>query len=247
MEDAGLEGGSVASYWKALCHMEICLSKTCTIPMIQEGFKISGIYPIDNEAILSGWSGWSLCNKVKTDELISLLPTLTEIVKIRGRVTDDEIESCMGHLIDFDEGTKKLDNCPMNHGRCVWTNNGKIIETYEAKKKADMEKNIEKDNRAMLKEWRLQQPERAASEDKRVKARNSAAVTASPSTLPTKKARQLRCGNSGCRASGLAVDRGQWIKCKTKKCALIFCANCRNIAEEHERICRKGIRADEVG
>ena len=72
LEHAGLESGSLESYWKALCHIEICLSKTCTIPMVQEGYKISGIYPLNNEAILLGWSGWSLCSKVKANELISL-------------------------------------------------------------------------------------------------------------------------------------------------------------------------------
>ena len=119
MESAGLDSGSLDTYWKALCHLETCLSKVCTIPMIEEGFRVSGIYPVDNHAILSGWCGWSLCSKVKAEEIISLLPTLTEIVKINGRVTDDEIEACMGHIIDFDPNTRKSNSCALNHGRCV--------------------------------------------------------------------------------------------------------------------------------
>ena len=49
--------------------------------------------------------------------MISLLPTLTEIAKIRGKVTDVEIEECMGHLIEFESNTRKSDSCAMNHGR----------------------------------------------------------------------------------------------------------------------------------
>ena len=38
LSNAGIDRGSVKSYWKALCHMETCLSKTCTIPMIKAGY-----------------------------------------------------------------------------------------------------------------------------------------------------------------------------------------------------------------
>ena len=65
--------------------------------MVREGFRISGIYSVDVSAILSGWSGWSLLEKEKAEESISLLPMLTEIAKIKGKVTDMEIEECMGH------------------------------------------------------------------------------------------------------------------------------------------------------
>ena len=51
---AGMDSSSIKSYSKGLSLLETCLSKTCTIPMIKEGFKISGIYPVDMPAILSG-------------------------------------------------------------------------------------------------------------------------------------------------------------------------------------------------
>ena len=121
LSNAGIDRGSVKSYWKALCHMETCLSKTCTIPMIKAGYIISEIYPVDNNEILARWSGWSFLSKEEGDEIIRLLPTLTDIVKVNGRVTDGEIEECMGHVINFDAATRKADDCAMNHGRCLWT------------------------------------------------------------------------------------------------------------------------------
>ena len=53
----------------------------------------------------------------------------------------------MGHIIDFDSDTRKSDNCAINHGRYIWTNNEKIIKAHKLKIIADMHKNIEKDNR----------------------------------------------------------------------------------------------------
>jgi hypothetical protein len=87
------------------------------------------IYPIENHKILSGWSGWKHCSKTNAEAIIALLPILKGIVRVRGRVTYGEIEEYMGHLLNFDQETRKADNCAMNHGRCLWTNNERIIET----------------------------------------------------------------------------------------------------------------------
>ena len=111
--------------------------------MVREGILVSEIYPVDVYAILSGWSGWSLIDKEKAEELISLLSTLTEIAKIRGKVTDVEIEECMGHLIEFESNTRKSDSCAMNHGRCLWTNNDTVIAAYRDKVAADVQKGVE--------------------------------------------------------------------------------------------------------
>ena len=119
LTDAGMDRGSQQTIFKALYHLELCLSKVCTIPMVREGFRLSGIYPSDVNAILSDWSGWSLLDKDKAEELLSLLPTLTDIAKAKGKVTDGEIEECMSHLISFESESRKADGCAMNHERCL--------------------------------------------------------------------------------------------------------------------------------
>ena len=70
LTNAGMDNGSQKTIFKALCHLELCLSKV-ELCLVKEGFRISGIYPVDVHAILSGWSGWSLFNKDKAEELWS--------------------------------------------------------------------------------------------------------------------------------------------------------------------------------
>ena len=238
LTNAGMDNGSQKTIFKALCHLELCLSKVCTIPMVKEGFRISGIYPVDVHAILSGWSGWSLFNKDKAEELVNLLPTLTNIARLNGKVTDSEIEECMGHLMQFEDDTRKQDGCAMNHGRCLWTNNETVVTTYKNKAAAEDQKAVEMDNRRMEKEWRIEMPERAASEDKRVAARAAPVVVETDSTaVPAKKARHYRCSNSLCSSSASAVVRRGWVKCQTKGCSQIFCTDCHEILLQHQNIC----------
>ena len=81
--------------------------------------------------------------------MIRLLPKLTAIVKVNGRITDSKFEECMGHLIPFDEGTRKADDCALNHGRCLWTSDEKVIEAYNEKQIVEAQKIIDIDNKAM--------------------------------------------------------------------------------------------------
>ena len=76
--------------------------------------------------------------------MIRLLPALADIVQINGRVTDGDIEERMGHVLQFDPESRKSDDCAMNYGRCLWTNNENIISIYKAKEAAEIQKT--KDN-----------------------------------------------------------------------------------------------------
>lgn len=213
--------------------------------MIKEGFRISGIWPICNAAILSGWSGWSLINKATAIAVMTLLPELTEIVKINGRVTDGEIEQCLGHLLHFDNSTRKADNCALNHGRCLWTNNERVITTYKEKLRVESLKNVEKDNKMMEKEWRISEPDRAASEDKRMKAR-SGAILDDGEPRAVKRQRVVKCGNSSCRARTNAAGRKEWERCQKKSCSLAFCSDCHDPYMNHKEICDQIVTTDVV-
>lgn len=73
----------------------------------------------------------------------------------------------MGHLLEFDEDSRKADNCALNHRRCLWTNNDKVVNTYNEK-----QKKIDKDNRAIEREKRLFSPDRAVPVDNHVRPRS---------------------------------------------------------------------------
>lgn len=114
LQNSGLESASFHTYWKALCMFEDAVSKVCTTRIVKEGFIKSGVYPYNANTILSGWSGYhSLPTNIAT-KILEIIPDLTEIAKRRGRVTDDEIESAMGHLIDFNKDSHKPQSFTMH-------------------------------------------------------------------------------------------------------------------------------------
>ena len=210
--------------------------------MVKEGFRISGIYPIDNDAILSGWSGWSLCSKETADEVIELLPNLTAIVQVNGRVTDNAIEKCMGHLLQFDENTRKADNCALNHGRCLWTNNDTVINRYNEKLLVEAQKKADKVNKALEKEKRLFSPDRAVSEDNLMRPRsNDAPGVGEAAEIVVKRVRLYRCSNSCCTTTADTAGRREWKRCNKKGCGLVFCISCETAWSQHEEICDKGL------
>ena len=233
---AGLESASMHTYWKALCHMELCFSKTCTISMVKEGYRISGIFPVDNNIIMSGWSGWTTCSKEQADDVLERLPILTEIAKMNGRITDIEIEECMEGILEFDPSTRKSDDIPLNHSRCLWANNSRVIESHRQKSLDIVMKGVEKDNILMEKEFRIQYPDEAAAED----ARNSAAVEVE--TASAKQGRSYKCSSSACNIVGTKVDRKNWTGCRVKSCTLLFCWNCADASQQHQSKCNRATR-----
>lgn len=62
LQSSGLDPASSRTYWKALCLPPDCLVKSCAPDVVIDGYKKSGIWPVDNNAIMSGWSGWSKLN-----------------------------------------------------------------------------------------------------------------------------------------------------------------------------------------
>ena len=52
--DSGLDPASFGTYWKALSTLPDCLARSCVPEVVIDGFKKSGILPVDNNAIMSG-------------------------------------------------------------------------------------------------------------------------------------------------------------------------------------------------
>jgi hypothetical protein len=247
LRDHGLDAGSFATYWKALCSLERMLSKTCTIPMVCKGFELSGIYPVNQNIILSKWCGWSRCTEADGLAVIGRLPLLGTMVQLRGRVTDDEIEGCMAGLLTFNSSTRKKDTCAINHGRCLWTNNKVVVDAYKAKRERDDEIYTDKQNIEMIKQWRLEDPEAAARDDALVLARaQSSAVpssaqdpVAAPLTASTTAKRPRKCSNPYCNKTGTKLETKDWTGCSTRNCTLLFCESCSDNSLQHQSICEK--------
>lgn len=246
LSENGMEPSSVKTYIKALSYLETCLSKTCTIPMVREGFVISGVYPVVKETILSQWCGWSLCTKQQAEDVLSALPTLTTIAKDKGRITDQEIEDCMGDILDFDPALRKLDSCPLNHARCVWTNNDAVIAEFQLKREDDTRKVMARDEVKKKKQWKKDFPAEAAAEIKRVKL--AAASELSPSVLAARQEKTVKCSNSSCNKRGTKLERNKeakkWTGCRKKGCTLLFCETCIEVSKQHQSICEKCILSE---
>ena len=230
MKAAGLEQASVHTYWKTLCHIELCLSKACTMPMVQKGYRLSGIYPINSNTIMTGWSGWSKCSNEQASKVLAKIPELTKIAKINGRVTDQEIESCMAEFLTFDPLSRKTDDCQLNHSRCLWSNNSKAIERYQRKAYEDVMRGVSRDNALMEREYRMESPNEANAED-------ASEIDIPSRPVPVKLPKMYKCSNTACNQVGSAVDRKKWTGCRIKSCTLLFCVSCAVASEQHRGIC----------
>ena len=78
---SGLDPTSFRTYWKALCLLPDYLVKSCAPVVVIDGYKKSDIWPIDNNAIMSGWSGWSKLNSTVGIEVLRKISELTLLAK----------------------------------------------------------------------------------------------------------------------------------------------------------------------
>ena len=129
---SSLDPASFRTYWKALCLLPDCLVKSCAPDVVIDGYRKSGIWPIDNNAIMSGWSGWSKLKSTVAIEVLGKIPELTLLAK-KGRLFDSEIEREIGHLLEFDDSSRISDDCAINHGRCLWINNPEFMTAQSIK------------------------------------------------------------------------------------------------------------------
>lgn len=141
----------------------------------------------------------------------------------------------MVDLLTFDAMSRKKDDCPLNHSRCFWSNNGKIIETYQKKQHDDLMKCVEKDNKIKEKEFnRLAAIENARGREGDVDVEGNNA----PPIL-IKQPKRYKCSNSSCVNTGAADDRSRWTGCRIRTCTLLFCLDCATASTQHKDICNK--------
>ena len=248
LRNSGLDNSSFLTYWKALSQLPDCLSKCCSLSTVVDGFKKSGIWPIDHAVIMSGWAGWSNIPEDKAKVVLSKIPALAELAK-KGRLFDSEIEAPFEGIFEFQNDSRKLDNCALNHGRCIWTNNKVVMEAYDAKQRENDLEQIKKDNAYMERQYRMENPEAAAQDDAMVAKRNAPLVddaavardNALLGPLVVLAPKETRCSNPTCSSSGTLLARKSWSGCRKKKCRLLFCTEdcCVAMSVSHQSSCTK--------
>lgn len=236
--ESGLEKGSFQTYWKALCSLPECLARSCYPSVVMEGYRKSGIWPLDHSIIMSGWSGWSSVTSVRAKQIIDIIPELAILAR-KGRLFDSEIELPLRQLIDFDPSHRKADDCAINHGRCIWTNNEEVVLQYRERCSQDELEQIRKDNALMEREWRIENPLAAADEDAKYARRNLPQLPEVEVAMLAEK--MTGCSNPGCTLTGTKDDRRSWFGCRKKRCRLLFCPedNCVIMFKSHKTICTK--------
>ena len=127
LADIGASGARLHTHQKFLRHLEWIVDKAWNKRGITEGWRISGLWPVCPEKILSGWGGWSSISTEQAQQIVALCTdpdgdAFHEIVK--DKFLDDlKAQEIFGHLIedkDFIDFMmdKERTVTPSNH-RCL--------------------------------------------------------------------------------------------------------------------------------
>jgi hypothetical protein len=123
----GAVGARLHTHQKFLRHFEWLVDKAWTKHGITEGWRISGMWPMCPEKILSGWSGWKEIPTENAEKIIALCIDVNgdafhEVC--RDKFLDDlKAEAIFGHLIEDEEFKDYMSDklptaAPSNH-RCL--------------------------------------------------------------------------------------------------------------------------------
>ena len=239
--ECGLDKASFTTYWTAICQLPDCLAKSYQPSTVRDGFRKSGIWPVDISLIMSGWAGWSKVPLSTAKIVIERIPDLALLAR-KGRLYDAEIERPFADLLTFDPNQRKSDTCAINHGRCIWINNPIVMESYREKQLAHELEEIEKDNEYMHRQFRAEYPVEAAADDAMERERLLPAVVdgIAEAVIPLPR-KLISCGNASCPVTATALVRKSWSGCRKKRCRILFCNKvaCAAISVQHQAICMK--------
>ena len=123
----GTNGARLHTHQKFLRHFEWMVDKAWTKHGITEGWRISGMWPVCAQNILSGWGGWEHIPTENAQKIVSLCTDVDgdafhEIVK--DKFLDDlKAQAIFGHLIEDEDYkqymTDKLPTATPSNHRCL--------------------------------------------------------------------------------------------------------------------------------
>ena len=97
---------------------------------------ITFVYLLDENILLSRCAAWADCKSAP--EVIAKLPMLTEMVKLRGTVTSEEIHTVLADLIEpLPPGAKESEVLDRNHACCMNHTAVEMREQLKAQAKLD--------------------------------------------------------------------------------------------------------------
>jgi hypothetical protein len=231
LNKSGIASASLLTFRKFFIHAEALMDKAFNAVDLQQGWQLAGMCPLSCETILSHCPDWKTLRTSDANRVLAAIPSLTELARLKGELTDDEIQAAIGGAVDLGPSIVNPLGA-VNRRRCVWGNNEGFVAAYAAKKAAEAQAKVvaqqKRDDRAAAKKRKAEQ---AADKENTPppKTRSKMAIAA-----------VSRCSNPEClvpwrdKSANLAV----WLGCDF--CDLWFCPKpaCKAMFGKHEVKCQ---------
>ena len=231
LNKSNIASASLISFRKFFLHAEALMDKTFNVVDLQHGWQLSGLCPLSCPIVLSHCPLWQTLRTSSANLILRAVPQLADIVRLRGELTDQELQDAVGAAVDL--GPPLVNPLgAVNRRRCVWGNNAGFVAAYAAKKAAEaLAKQVaqqKRDDRAAMKKRKA---EKAAEKENKPPAnkRSKVAVAAA-----------VRCSNAVCLALWHDVSSAPAVWQGCDFCDAWFCPkpNCKAIADAHEMKCK---------
>jgi hypothetical protein len=250
---AMIPSASRKTFLTFLNHLPAVLSKSCTIDTIRKGWERTGLWPLNQETVLSRTAAWGRLTENQRYRIRRAMPELVEDAYYNGEVSESALSELVADISQHTEdeiplpqkafpwGAQALGRvdpvkqvkkgAPINHRRAIWLNHHVITQERHTRRVAKMAAEVKKST-------------------KQAKAAAQSLATASGTTKPPKRGigaiagaskraksctKTGRCGNAMCGVP--SGEQRAWIPCST--CDLVFCEKeeCQGIHQIHETTC----------
>jgi len=230
LNKSGIASASLLSFRKFFIHVEALMDRTFNVVDLQHGWQLAGVSPLSCSTILSHCPGWQTLRTSEANRVLAAIPSLTELVRLKGELTDVEIQAAIGGAVDFGPPVIKPFGA-VNRRRCVWGNNKGFVVAYASKKQAEAQAKVvlqqKRDDKAAAMKRKAEQ---AADKENKPPSKKRSKVTA---------AAVSRCSNPDCLVLWCAksVNPAVWLGCDF--CPLWFCPKpeCKAMFGRHEAKC----------
>lgn len=231
LSKSGIAAASLRTFRKFFLHMESIMDKTFNEVDLQHGWQLAGLCPLSCSTILSHCPLWNSLSNSNAELVLDAIPPLAETVRLKGELTDSEIQAAVGDAVDL--GPDKVNPVgPVNHRRCVWGNNAGFVANYAKKKAAEAQaKRLAQEKRDLRADAKKRKAEKAADKENKPSLKKRSKLTTAASTV---------CGNPMCLTpwNKCASSSARWLGCDF--CDLWFCPKpaCQAMLSKHEPVCQ---------
>ena len=227
----GIPSKSLQTFRKFFGHIESLMDKTFNALDLQHGWRLSGICPLSFSTVLSHCPMWGTLPTSKADDVLAAILPLAEIVRLKGELTDSEIQAAVGGSVDL--GPDKVNPMgPVNRRRCVWGNNAGFLASYAKKKEAEEQaKQATQQKRDIRAAAKKRKASSASHKENKPPPKTRAKPTVSAPTV---------CSNPVCLVpfNEKLSSASKWLRCEF--CCHSFCTKsaCKAIFSKHKSICQ---------